>query len=480
MIASKSSSSPMPVALRFLTVCAALLLVVFDKGPGLRSAHAQTAPIETSAATPIDPMSRWWSQWNDPVLLELIGAAQARSGTLAQAALRIEQARAAAVAAGAGAQAQINLNAGAQRGTVQVGAGVVTATQVSLSLPSSWELDLFGRVARTREAAQARLQAEQAQQGAVQVALAAETAAAYLQYRFCEVQTLLAQREAGSRQVSASALADAVQAGLAAPAQLALARSGQADAQQRALAQATECQAFLQALGVLTARETSRLQPQLQPGTGRLPSPQDLQVRQVPAALLERRPDVAAAQQAVEAAQADLGAIRAERYPRLSLNGSVGPLLLAVGGGSTTLLTWSIGPALSLPILDGGRRNANEAVALTAYSAAQTRYQETARRAVQEVEEALLRLDAAQARSASVETVKAAQQANRDAVAARKAAGLASMLDLEEAERAVVSSDAAQLALHRDRLAAWLQLYRALGGGWAPDSRKAAEAAQQG
>ena len=57
---------------------------------------------------------------------------------------------------------------------------------------------------------------------------------------------------------------------------------------------------------------------------------------------------------------------------------------------------------------------------------------------------------------------------------------LASMLDLEEAERAVVSSDAAQLALHRDRLAAWLQLYRALGGGWAPDSRKAAEAAQQG
>ena len=477
----------MPALLRTLALLVALL-GLFDSPTGVRTALAQTPTAQTERAptnaaltdtqTPSPAILRWWSQWNDPLLLDLIGAAQRHSGTLAQAAVRIEQARAAAVAAGAPSQPQINLNAGAQRGTVQVGMGIVTANQISLSLPSSWELDLFGRVARSREAAQARLQAEQAQEGALQVALAAETAAAYLQYRFCEVQAMLAQQEARSRQISATTLQGGVQAGLVAPTQLALARSGLADAQQRATAQATECQAFLQALGVLTARDTNGLAQQLQPGAGQLPRPQDLQVRQVPAALLERRPDVAAAQQAVEAAQADVGAVRAERYPRLSLNGTVGPLLLAVGGASTTVLTWSIGPALSLPLLDGGRRDANEAVALAAYTAARTRYQETARRAVQEVQEALLRLDSAQTRAASVDTLKASQQAQRDAMAARKAAGLASTLDLEEAERALLSADAAQLALHRDRLGAWLQLYRALGGGWTPDSRKTAQATQ--
>lgn len=479
----------MPAALRTLALIAALL-GLFDSSAGLRSALAQAhmpmtartpaASVRSDAQNSSDAILHWWSQWDDPALLELIGAAQHHSSTLAQAAVRIEQARAAAVAAGAPSQLQTNLNAGAQRGTVQVGPAVITASQFSLSLPSSWELDLFGRVARNREATQARLQAEQAQEGVLQVALAAETAAAYLQYRFCEVQAMLAQQEARSRQISAHAMEGGVQAGLVAPAQLALTRAALADAQQRASAQAADCKAFLQALGVLTARDAAALEQGLQPGAGRLPRPQDLQVRQVPAALLERRPDVAAAQRAVEAAQADLGALRAERYPRLSLNGTVGPLLLAVGGGSATLLTWSIGPALSLPLLDGGRRNANEAVAVTAYTAAQSRYQEAARRAVQEVEEALLRLNSAQLRAVSVETMKASQQANRDAVAARRAAGLASTLDLEEAERALLGADAVQLTLHRDRLAAWLQLYRALGGGWTPEPRKAAQAAQPG
>ena len=284
--------------------------------------------------------------------------------------------------------------------------------------------------------------------------------------RFCEAQHALAEREARSRRASATALDAAATAGLAAPVQSALARAQQAEAQQRAAAQAGECQALVQGLGVLTATDTARLVAQLAPAAGRWPQPKQLSVREVPASLLTQRPDVAAADSAVAAAAADLGATRAERYPRLSLNGSIGPLLLAVGGVSTTALTWSIGPALSLPVLDGGRRAANEAVAQTAYAAAVARYRDTARRAVQEVEEALLRLRTAQERESDVAAQRTAQRLNRDATRARRSAGLASDLDLEDAERSLLAADALQLALHRDRLAAGLQLYRALGGGW--------------
>jgi outer membrane protein TolC len=148
---------------------------------------------------------------------------------------------------------------------------------------------------------------------------------------------------------------------------------------------------------------------------------------------------------------------------------------------STTLLTWSIGPALSLPVLDGGKRAANEEVARVAYAAAEIRYRETARRAVQEVEEALLRGRAAAERQPSIDTTRRAQQGVLDAVAARHAAGLASALERDEAERALIAADGAQLALHREQLAAWLQLYRALGGGWQPPSTgQAAPAASKG
>ncbi|MFZ9405845.1 MAG: efflux transporter outer membrane subunit [Burkholderiaceae bacterium] len=415
-----------------------------------------------------DGIDRWWAQWNDPMLSGLIRDAQTHSANLAQAGLRIEQARAAAVAAGAQARPAVNMNAGAQRGTVQIGTSLLTASQASLSLPSSWELDLFGRVGHGRDAAQARLDSEQAQRGALQVALAAETAAAYLQFRFCEAQHGLVQQEAASRAGTARSLEAAVQAGLAAPVQLAQARSVQADVEQRLIAQATDCEAFLQALGVLSARDLASLRRQLTSGAGQLPQPRDLDVKTLSAALLVQRPDVAAADRAVAAASADLGAARADRYPRLTLNGNIGPLVLAARGVSATLLTWSIGPALSLPLLDGGRRAANEEVARVAYAAAEVRYRETARRAVQEVEEALLRGRAAAERQPALEATRRSQQAIHDAVTAKLSAGLASTLERDETERAMLAADGAALALHRERLAAWLQLYRALGGGWEP------------
>lgn len=446
-----------------LTLCLTLCLTLAQALLGTGAAASQNRPDER--------LRDWWAQWNDPVLSALIQSAQDQSAGLAQAALRIEQARAAAVAAGAAGQPVANLSSGVQRGTVLVGTRVITASQFSLSLPASWELDLFGRVAQGREAARARLEAEQAQQDAARVALAAETASVYLQLRFCEAQRALAEREVRSRRVSALALDAAATAGLAAPVQGALARAQQAEAQQRSAAQASECEALVQALGVLTATETARLVTQLAPSAGRWPQPRELAVQEVPATLLAQRPDVAAAESAVAAASADLGATRAERYPRLSLNGSIGPLLLAAGGASTTLLTWSIGPALSLPVLDGGRRAANEAVAKVAYDAAAARYRDTARRAVQEVEEALLRLRTVQERQGDVDANHAAQRQLREATRARRSAGLASDLDLEETERSLIAADALQLGLHRDRLAAGLQLYRALGGGWTSADR---------
>lgn len=453
------------------TQAAALAVLGLFLGSGLlalpeATAQDKTGQDKTAPDQRTERLSHWWGQWQDPTLLRLILAAQQHSPNIAQAGLRIEQARAAVVAAGLPAQPTLNLGANAQRGTLQVGAGVLTANQVALNLRSSWELDLFGRVALSREAAVARFDAEQALALAARTALAAETAATYLQFRHCEVLSDLVAREARSRQISAQALSGATQAGLAAPTQLAQARSVAAEATQRATAQSTECEALAQALATLTAMDGPTLRTLLAPGAGRLPTPHGLEITEVPANLLNQRPDVAAAERAVAAASADLGATLAERYPRLTLQGTVGPLLLALGSGSVTLLTWSIGPALSLPLIDGGRQASQEDVARAAYASAESQYRAVARQAVNEVQEALLRLRSAAQRLPQIEASALAQQQMRDGVAARLTAGLASAIDLEEADRSMLAADAARVALHRERLAAGIQLYRALGGGW--------------
>jgi multidrug efflux system outer membrane protein len=414
---------------------------------------------------PVD-LARWWSQFEDPALDAFLAAAQRESGTVAQAAARIEQARAAAIAAQGAGLPTLDATASSTRGTINIDTSVLLANQNRASLEAGWEIDLFGRIRRERESAVARLDARGADWHEARVSVAAEVAAQYLQYRYCEAQVAIAQADAASRAETATISGRAAAAGFQAPAAAALARASAAEAAGRLTAQRAECDLAVKALVALTGLDEPAVRGRLGETAGRMPVPREFEVRAVPAGLLSQRPDLAALERELAAASADIGVAEGARYPRLSLAGSVGPLRLDSGALGATLSTWSIGPSLSLPLFDAGRRAANVESARAAYVAAESAYRVRARQAVREVEEALVRLQSAGDRSADARTAAEGYRVALEAAQVRWRNGLGSLLELEESRRLALSADSTLAAVQRDRVAAWVALYRALGGGW--------------
>ncbi|MFT4266073.1 MAG: TolC family protein, partial [Xenophilus sp.] len=244
----------------------------------------------------------------------------------------------------------------------------------------------------------------------------------------------------------------------------------------RLVQQRAQCQVLRQSLAALTGLDAQDLARRLDAGPADLALPALRPVGSVPAQTLAQRPDVYAAELAVAAASAEAGQVEAQRYPRLSLTGSIGRIGLRVAGFHESVNTWSIGPvSLSVPIFDGGTRAANAEAARARYQEAAAQYRASVRQAVKEVEEALTNLQAADDRSADADRAVANYQASFDATQARYRSGLASQFELEESRRTLFAAQTARVGLQRERAQAWVSLYRALGGGWTrPDTPHAA------
>jgi len=408
----------------------------------------------------------WWSQFNDPTLTSLIAAAQEQSNTMALAALRIAQTRALLVGTNAAALPAVNGSAGFTRGTFQLGGPVALANTSQAQLQSSWELDLFGGLTRGAEAARARLEAQLANWHDARIAVAADTANLYVNYRACEQFATLAFSDADSRARTAKLTVQLADSGFQSPANAALARASAAEGQGRWVAQQADCDLSVKALVALTGLVEVDLRSSLAPQSGVLPKPLMPVVLQVPAQVLSQRPDLAAAERELAAASADIGVREADRFPRLSLLGSVGPLNFNTSDLTISATTWSIGPSLTMPIFDAGRRAANLDAAKIAYQAAEVTYRTQARRAVREVEDALIRLNSLSLRETEAEISSTGYRQSLTASEEKFKFGLASILDLEEVRRLSVNADNILAAVRRDRVNAMIALYRAVGGGW--------------
>lgn len=408
----------------------------------------------------------WWSQFKDPVLVELIEQSQKQSNSMAQAALRIAQARALLVTADGAALPVLNASAALSRGTYQLGGPVIVATTAQAQLQAGWEIDLFGGLVRGSEAARARLAAQVANWHEARISVSADTASLYTNYRSCEQLAQISHTDAQSRAQTARLTQELAQTGFQSPANAALARASAAEGQARNVAQRAECDLLIKALVALTAMPEPELRQRLVKGTRVLPQPAMPVVQRVPAQVLSQRPDVAAAERELAAASADIGVREAERFPRLSLLGNIGPLSFESAVGSISATSWSIGPSLSLPIFDGGRRAANVETAKIAYEVAATNYRTQARRAVREVEEALVRLDSLNQRAREGLKASRGYRESLQAAQARYKFGLASILDLEETRRLSVNADNILANVRRERVNAYIALYRAVGGGW--------------
>jgi NodT family efflux transporter outer membrane factor (OMF) lipoprotein len=416
----------------------------------------------------LNALKDWWQQFNDPVLVELLLAAQEQSNTMAQAALRIAQTRALLVGSNAAALPALSASGGLTRGTYQVGGPVVLATTSQAQLQTSWELDLFGGLARSSEAARARLESQIANWHEARISVAADTANLYTNYRACEQFVSLAQADARSRAQTAKLTEQLAASGFQSPANAALARASAAEGQGRLVGQQTDCDLSIKALVAITGLTETDLRGRLIAQTGQLPKPVMPQVQQVPAQVLAQRPDLAGAERELAAASADIGVREADRLPRLSLLGSIGPINFSTTGLTISATSWSIGPTLSMPVFDAGRRSANLDAALVAYQAAEANYRTQARRAVREVEDALLRLNSLVARQTEAETASSGYRQSLTASEDKFKFGLASVLDLEEVRRLSVNADNILASVRRDRVNAVIALYRAVGGGWTP------------
>jgi NodT family efflux transporter outer membrane factor (OMF) lipoprotein len=434
---------------------------------------AWNAPVTVNAegAQRSADLTRWWQQFDDAAIARLIESAQQSNPTLAQAAARIAQARAQLAQARGGVWPSLDLNGRATRGNQtqsSPGPAPVT-TSSSASLDAAWEIDLWGANAKTVSAAQARLQARGADWHDARTSLAAEVAGNVVGYRAC-VQLAAAQaQDLGSREQTAKLTQLKVTAGFDAPADARLIDASVADARQRLVAQQADCDLTVKALVALAGLSEKDARALLD-ARGEIPVSPALSVVAVPTQVLAQRPDVASAERELLAASEEIGVAQANRLPRISLLGSVGITGLRLGGSTTDQSFWSFGPSISLPLFDAGRRAAGVSAAQARFDEARAGYEQRVRLAVREVEEALVRLDSAARREADAQAAARDYDAYFVASNQRFQAGAASLLDLEQARRTQLAAKQALIGVQRERVAAWIALYKAVGGGWSADA----------
>lgn len=411
-------------------------------------------------------LENWWAQFDDPLLIELIQVTQLESNSLAAATLKIAQARSLNTAAISASFPTVTGAANENRGTTILGGPIIVGTTTQAQAQANWEIDLFGGVQRRRESSLARLDAETANWHAARISVAAEMGNLYTNYRGCEQQVQLYEADVQSRKQTASLSEMLGSAGFQSSANVALARASAAEGSARLVTQKAECDIAIKSMVALTGMKESELKQKLLNRKAILPQPRQIKVARIPAQVLAQRPDIAATERELAAASADIGARIADRFPKITLLGNVGPMNFNSGDLAINATSWSFGPTLSLPIFDSGKLAANVETAKVAYQAAQTNYRQRVRAAIREVEEALVRLDSMAQREQQAIVASKGFQQSLAAAQERWKNGLASQLELEETRRLSFNADLTLALIRREHVNAWIALYRAVGGGW--------------
>lgn len=430
--------------------------------------EAPTAVAETKTDNPAI-VQQWWTLFNDTTLNELVDLALRQNADLRSAVARVEQADAAAREAGASLFPNVDVQAAGSNthlsektATWSVNSPeVLRARSAGLSL--SYELDVWGRVRRSNEAARASLLASQYGRDSIRLSVAGLVAANYLNLRALDAQLAITAESLSSREESAKLVKTRVDAGLVSPLD-----QYQADG---ALAALQAQQAELRRSRALLAHQLALLtgKPDLEVAAGPLsaiPLPPQPPAG-LPADLIEARPDVRQAEQQLIAANANIGVAKAAYYPKFSLTGVLGSEsktlsdLFSSGAG-----TWSAGLSLLMPIFDFGKTGARVDQAKALNQQSLIAWQKTLETAYKEVRDALVSLnELGTAESAQENRADNARKA-LDLARLRYDAGYSGYLEVLDAQRSANEAQLAAIATRQARLNAAVDLFKALGGGW--------------
>ncbi len=449
------------------TVSAALLLTACTL-PQQPSAPLAPPVAQWQAPLPHQGNTRslqdWWQAQADASLLVLLEAAQTASPNLTQAMAAIAQARASSVSARAALLPQVGAGMSLSRGESQPDIGVTNTA--ALSVQASWEIDLVGANQVVKDGALAQLQSSQAQWHDARVALAAEVAHAYYGARACHPLAENARAIHQSYEETVRLSGQLLAAGMVPASSLALARAAAADAHGRWYEQSAQCDLGIKALVALSALPEARVRGLVR-APGAIQDPPALALASLPAQTIAQRPDVFAAERDVLTAAALVAGAQAQRWPRLTINGSIGPAQFGMAGVDKSLTTWSLGPvSLVVPVFDAGQRQSTIEVSQLNFENKVAMYQARVRSAVREVEEALVQLQLNTDRSEQAQRSYRYAQQVYAAVLARQRQGMATGLELQEAARSLLAADAQRTGLQWEGRRAWVRLYRAAGGGW--------------
>lgn len=419
----------------------------------------------------------WWVLYGDTTLNELVGAAIRNNADLQRAAAQVDEAQAVLDQAGATLFPEIDLNASSTRSRISsLNAQPIFADQPIISttnrltLSTSFELDFWGKLRRASESARARVLSSRYARDVLALSLAGTAAQAYFTLRSLDAQIAVTEETLKSRDESLTVTKSRAAAGLASELDLNQAQAARADAslqlnefqRQRALVE--------HQLGVLTGR----LDLQIAPGDlMQMPVPA-LPPVGLPSTLVERRPDVRQAEQALIAANAQIGVTKAAQFPTFSLTGNF--------GGSSKELSdllkagarvWSIGVAGLLPIFDAGKYAARTREAEAIQRQALATYQKSVETAFQDVADSLTSFTHS---SRAVEDIRTKVDAARNALRLsrlRYEAGYSAYIEVLDAQRTANSAELALVQNRQAQLMYSVDLMKALGGGWSAAAQTA-------
>lgn len=424
------------------------------------------AAKQDQAASELD----WRTFIVDADLRRLVGEALANNRSLRQTLLDIEQARAQYRIQRADRVPGLSASASGNRQRVpgdlsSTGTSAVTSSyQVGVSLPE-YELDLFGRVKSLTDSALEQYLATEEAGRSARIALVAEVTQAYLTYDGAQRRLALTRQTLESREDSLDLTAQRRAAGAATALdhQEALGLVEQARAELEA--NQRQKQQALNALVLLIGT------PDAAKALPEAPRDELLLIQDIapgaPSALLERRPDILAAEHRLKSRNADIGAARAAFFPRISLTGSYGSSSAEVSGlfdgGSRS---WSFMPTLSLPIFDAGRNSANLDLAEVRKDAAVAAYEGSIQTAFREVADALAATDTLRREEAARRALANTSNETLKLAKARYEGGVDSHLRYLDAQRSAFLNDSTLIETSTQRQLALVDLFRALGGGW--------------
>jgi multidrug efflux system outer membrane protein len=460
-------------------LCAGLLLLVTASctvGPNYQPpVPAQFAPAgwHWKLAEPGDavPKGDWWNVFHDPVLAGLESNALAGNQNLRAAVARVDQARAAARLTRSQFFPELSLDPSFTRQRVSgneplpfpVKLKPVYLDTFNVPLDLSYEIDLWGRVRRSFQSAAAQAQATVADSQNILLILTADIAVNYFLLRSLDGQTASLEGDLQLRGDSVRILQARYGAGSIPEMDAAQARAGLAGARSDLADLRRQRAETLDALALLCGRPASSFTLTASPLAGSPPAvPAGL-----PSSVLERRPDIAAAERNLAAKSAQIGAARAAWFPVVRLTGQAGYL----SGQANNLfsmdsLAFSLGPGASLPLFTAGRTAAQVRQAQSAYQESLANYQQAALTAFKEVEDSLAQITFWTAQAAAQADALASARRVTELTQARCDAGLLTHFEVVTARRAELQQERQTAELTGRRYAATIRLIKALGGGW--------------